>query len=197
MSTTKSLTETKPLTSNLSHDFCTEVFIPSLTAICLSVLRKPQNVDLAVKNFCFIKSMEKNAILAELSSIWSSYIRERYAYLEKKYDRQSLVDCLGAEHVEVFEKDLRDRLEAEKRIQQARGSELERLSVTTTADEAGFYPYEALRVGVNWPSDVPPQQREQYLSPEEFISIFGMSKETFGALPFYKRIRLKQEKGLF
>lgn len=49
----------------------------------------------------------------------------------------------------------------------------------------------------NCPEGIDMTRREQYLSDEEFNSVFGMSKDTFNALPKWKRIRSKKEVGLF
>jgi hypothetical protein len=39
-----------------------------------------------------------------------------------------------------------------------------------------YYPLECLLSGVEWPKNVDPKAREQYLTDEEFQSVFNMSK---------------------
>ena len=47
------------------------------------------------------------------------------------------------------------------------------------------------------PQGIDMTRREQYLSDEEFNTVFSMSKDAFNALPKWKRIRAKKEVGLF
>ena len=63
--------------------------------------------------------------------------------------------------------------------------------------EDGFYPLEALKQGVEWPKEVNPAKREQFLSPDDFEKVFNMSKEDFNKLDKFKRERLKKEQSLF
>jgi hypothetical protein len=42
-----------------------------------------------------------------------------------------------------------------------------------------------------------PAPQEEYLSDAEFETVFGMDKETFLAMPAWKRITAKKGKGLF
>jgi len=44
---------------------------------------------------------------------------------------------------------------------------------------------------------VRPHEREQFLAPDVFEEIFGMTKEDFGKLPSWKQIRLKKDNHLF
>jgi hypothetical protein len=50
------------------------------------------------------------------------------------------------------------------------------LDAQEQAASSGYFPLRALLAGVQWLAGVPPAQREQCLSPEEFHSVFGMSK---------------------
>ncbi|XP_053142779.1 villin-1 isoform X2 [Hemicordylus capensis] len=47
------------------------------------------------------------------------------------------------------------------------------------------------------PKDVDPSRREEYLSEEDFLAVFAMSRQDFAALPKWKKQSLKKEKGLF
>jgi len=60
-----------------------------------------------------------------------------------------------------------------------------------------FYELEKLLTHKKWPADVEPSERQKWLSPEEFLKTFCMTKEEFEVQPKWKRIRLKKEKGLF
>ncbi|XP_066469584.1 advillin [Tiliqua scincoides] len=47
------------------------------------------------------------------------------------------------------------------------------------------------------PENVDPAKKENYLSEEDFARVFGMTREEFAALPTWKQLILKKEKGLF
>ncbi|CAM9904792.1 unnamed protein product [Heterosigma akashiwo] len=57
-----------------------------------------------------------------------------------------------------------------------------------------FYSYEQLRDKL---VDVPPQEREQYLSDTDFQEVFGVTRNEFNALAKWKQQNLKKQKGLF
>ncbi|CAG9466506.1 unnamed protein product [Pedinophyceae sp. YPF-701] len=65
------------------------------------------------------------------------------------------------------------------------------------SDGSLHYPYEALKAGREWPSDVNPAAREQYLTEEDFLEVFGMSKSAFARLAGWRQAALKRDKGLF
>jgi hypothetical protein len=47
------------------------------------------------------------------------------------------------------------------------------------------------------PDGVDPSTKEQWLSDDEFMHIFGVTKESFNALPKWKRSAQKKKHGLF
>ena len=59
------------------------------------------------------------------------------------------------------------------------------------------YPLSMLMAGMQWPADVDPAHRDQYLSNDEFEAVFGMSRAAFGDLPQWKGRQLKIERGLW
>ncbi|XP_063789984.1 villin-1 [Pseudophryne corroboree] len=61
------------------------------------------------------------------------------------------------------------------------------------------HPAEALinKTADELPTGVDPTRKEEYLSTEDFTSIFGVSRNEFQALPEWKRQNIKKEKGLF
>lgn len=59
------------------------------------------------------------------------------------------------------------------------------------------YPYEMLKGIANRPDDVDPTCKEQYLSPDEFLSVFGVGHSDFARLPKWKQQNLKKAKDLF
>lgn len=59
------------------------------------------------------------------------------------------------------------------------------------------YPLERLLSGSEWPEGIDHTQREKYLSDEDFVKTFGLTKSEFDALPAWKKNSLKKEKKLF
>ncbi|XP_020792604.1 advillin [Boleophthalmus pectinirostris] len=47
------------------------------------------------------------------------------------------------------------------------------------------------------PEGVDPSKREKHLSDADFSELFGMTKEEYDAIPQWKQLKLKKEKGLF
>jgi len=57
--------------------------------------------------------------------------------------------------------------------------------------------YEELEGVGNRPQDVDPRRKEQYLTEEEFIKVFKVSKDEFASLPAWKQQSAKKAAGLF
>ena len=47
------------------------------------------------------------------------------------------------------------------------------------------------------PDDVDPTKKEEYLAPEVFADVFGVSWDKFQGMPQWKRVQKKKEVGLF
>lgn len=60
-----------------------------------------------------------------------------------------------------------------------------------------FYPYSALKDNLFDKNEVDASQKEMYLSDEDFVGMFKMSKAQFAALPAWKKKQKKQEFNLF
>ncbi|XP_036152680.1 advillin isoform X2 [Myotis myotis] len=65
--------------------------------------------------------------------------------------------------------------------------------------EIKYYPIEVLLKNQNQelPEDVDPAKKENYLSEQDFVSVFGITRGQFAALPGWKQLQMKKEKGLF
>uniref|UniRef100_A0A8D0GKU7 Advillin n=1 Tax=Sphenodon punctatus TaxID=8508 RepID=A0A8D0GKU7_SPHPU len=61
------------------------------------------------------------------------------------------------------------------------------------------YPVEVLlaREKDDLPEDVDPTKKENYLSYQDFVAVLGIARGDFAALPSWKQLTLKKEKGLF
>ncbi|XP_073644539.1 advillin isoform X2 [Tursiops truncatus] len=65
--------------------------------------------------------------------------------------------------------------------------------------EPKYYPVEVLlkNQSQELPEDVNPAKKENYLSEQDFVSVFGITRGQFAALPGWKQLQMKKEKGLF
>lgn len=79
-----------------------------------------------------------------------------------------------------------------------------RVGATSQVDFSGggeedvAIPYDTLAgLGKQWPRYVNPACREEWLSPEEFVEVFGMSYASFRKFPWWRRRILKQQVDLF
>ncbi|XP_053564187.1 advillin [Bombina bombina] len=72
-------------------------------------------------------------------------------------------------------------------------------STPTPSNSYQCYPLDALQ----WkqtdelPEGVDPTKKENYLSDQDFISAFGVTRGEYSALPTWKQLNVKKEKGLF
>lgn len=113
--------------------------------------------------------------------------------VENKEELKSMFDPKDWEYLQ---QDLCEREEAKQRMAYLKGTVLEK-ETFTVSELSDFYPVEALRQGVEWPSNVDPANRERHLSDDDFKKVFKMTKEQYHALPQFRRIRLKKENHLF
>ncbi|XP_017502790.3 advillin isoform X4 [Manis javanica] len=65
--------------------------------------------------------------------------------------------------------------------------------------EPKYYSIEVLLKNQNQelPEDVDPAKKENYLSEQDFVSVFRITRGQFAALPGWKQLQMKKEKGLF
>ncbi|XP_072511316.1 advillin isoform X2 [Notamacropus eugenii] len=73
------------------------------------------------------------------------------------------------------------------------------LFLNAGGSEQKYYPIEVLLKNQQHelPKDVDPAKKENYLSDEDFVAVFGITRGKFAALPGWKQLNLKKEKGLF
>ncbi|XP_058529638.1 advillin isoform X3 [Ochotona princeps] len=73
------------------------------------------------------------------------------------------------------------------------------LSLDSEDSEPKYYPVEVLlkKQPQELPEGVNPAKKENYLSDQDFVAVFGIPRGQFAALPGWKQLQLKKEKGLF
>ncbi|KAL8183063.1 UNVERIFIED_CONTAM: Villin-1 [Gekko kuhli] len=79
------------------------------------------------------------------------------------------------------------------------GKEVFTANTTFAKLSIGTYPPEQLvnKPAEELPKDVNPSRKEDYLSEEDFTTVFGVSRQDYATLPQWKQQALKKEKGLF
>jgi len=148
-----------------------------------------------------------------------SKLADMYPMLQKKYGEEELCNIFREEELTIMRKKYNDFLAAKSRFASLKGNVLSynncvpnHTTITPKIDspasgssqhekiEVGngnYFPYSSLIQGKSWPEGIDPTKREQYLSPEEFQTVFKMSLLQFNELDKFKRIRLKKEHSLF
>ncbi|XP_076410251.1 advillin isoform X1 [Peromyscus maniculatus bairdii] len=80
-------------------------------------------------------------------------------------------------------------------------ADMKNATLSLNSNESGpmYYPIEVLLKSQNQelPEDVNPAKKENYLSEQDFVSVFGITRGQFTALPGWKQLQLKKERGLF
>ncbi|XP_045148173.1 advillin isoform X2 [Echinops telfairi] len=73
------------------------------------------------------------------------------------------------------------------------------LAMSSADSGPKYYPIEVLLKNQNQelPEDVNPAKKENHLSEQDFVSVFGITRGQFLTLPGWKQLQLKKEKGLF
>jgi hypothetical protein len=172
---------------------------------CNSMPRRLENVLETYKMAIFIQSLALSDADADASGLKTTLSRSKLALndqfpaLFQKFGRDYLIDLLGDK---IFHQ-LMERYEWQLGVKSKMASyrsgivlQAEKL-VDVQQSREGYYPLAALLQGVEWPDNVDPSRREEYLDPQEFEHIFGMTRESFISLPKFQKMRLKKENRLF
>jgi hypothetical protein len=169
---------------------------------CLEVLESalfPPTIEEAIATTTSLRISNLLAIpeLKTLNEKCIMYLRDRYVLLKERYTEEDLIAVFEHDGIEKLEEDLKERLKIESRFKDLAGLALDRIEVEHTKIDGGYYPYSSLKQGVAWPDDVDVTRREDYLSPEEFRVVFGLTKEDYLSKAKHVQLRMKKEKLLF
>jgi len=170
--------------------------LEELASACIQKSLKTLNIESKLNllaNIWYITSPTVELIKASLTNSFMDV----FPVLRDRYSRESLVDFLGESIYSKLENDYDNVQKDIRYIKSMQGDVVDREIVECHKDEHGCYPYNALKCGVEWPKDVIVTKREQYLSDEEFLTVFKMSKEEFNLKDKLIKLRLKKELGLF
>jgi uncharacterized protein YdcH (DUF465 family) len=174
--------------------------IPSLVELasnCIQMSVNTLTLDNKLLLLGSIWGMTSSPSIEKLKSNLLYNFMDAFPLLLNKYSKDHLVDIVGESAYDKLEKDYNKLQKDIKYIKSMRGNVIDREIIKFDKDECGFYPYSALKCGVEWPKDVVVTKRETYLSDTEFQNVFKMSKEEFNLKDKIMKTRLKKEVGLF
>lgn len=136
-------------------------------------------------------------VFNELRAMILSHTRDFFPVLLKRFENpEELQSLFEPKDWESLQNQLKEQEALKQRLAYLKGTVLEREKPKIT-ELSDFYPIEVLRQGVEWPSNVDPANREKFLSDDDFLTVFKMTKEQFQSLAKFERIRRKKEVLLF
>lgn len=188
--------------------------VPTLKNLILESLGNPRTLQDRLKIHYALNNIGESMLdegddtLSRLKERSKKGLQERFPAVLKYYegDHEILRAILGAETFDSLSASVRESEEAKSTLAKyRRGSIVEKDSSSSalTPEEERIFeerqelPLRVLLEGVKWPQGVEPSRRERYLSEVEFVSVFGITKESFGALPQYDRKNAKIKHKLF
>ena len=173
--------------------------ISRLSIICMDIILKDRTFqDLPSVMILYNRVDLMLPLHLPLRTFVINFLRDRYPLLLDAYGSDEMARIFHAEDLELFRTAYEDHLNAKARFASLTGTVLEptRTGHYSKSDD-GFYPLEALLQGSVWPSEVDCRRREQYLSSDDFVKVFKMTKEEFCAKKQFVRDRLKKEQKLY
>lgn len=176
--------------------------IPTLSSLCVDAIIKNKKYKTTMGCLELYSILSNHFINPKFEKIrlhCVNIVRDVYPMLLSKYGYEELSKVIEREDLEKFQKQYDEEMYIKHRFEALKGTIIEPTAYTVTDDnvKSGYYPLAALIQGAAWPAGVDPIRREDYLSPEDFQSVFHMSKGDFRALDKHWRIRLKKEHHLF
>lgn len=86
---------------------------------------------------------------------------------------------------------------AQRAAQERSSSPSQKYAAEAEGVEGTIYPYANLKAPGPYPDGIDLAHREAYLSTEEFIKVFGMSRTEFYNTPKWKRVQMRKSVGMF
>lgn len=174
----------------------------SLQDICIEAIlsnKTYRNVQGSLMLYSRMLKHLNDPQLAKLKKYCMTNLTNYFPMLITKFGSEELSKVLDAEDFKHLQKGYDDSQYIKARFNYLKGTVIEPPAPVVSAESlaTGFYPYSALVQGVQWPAAVDPARREDFLSPEDFESIFNMSRAQYKTLDRNMRERLKKEKLLF
>lgn len=154
-------------------------------------------------SFLTVRTVDTDESLVALRKHCMELLIKYYPVLVEKVGYEELKAAFQhhPEDFKLMEEKFKSTADSKARFAYLKGTIVERekveIDISSPDLEEGFYPYEALVGGIEWPAGIDVTNRESYLSNRDFESQFKMTKAAYEALPRFKRVRLKKELLLF
>ena len=176
--------------------------VPTLHELCCRLICD-EDVYMSARTVLDILEFAKMWNVAQLQKRAEAFVAGAFPTLQEMHGTATLEQVLGDELHAKLVADQEEASQIRRRLSLV-GQPVEKeappnalLEPIRTASDRDTWPYEQLKTGVAWPPGVGPNEREQWLSNEEFETVFGMPRERFVKLPTWKRATLRKDAELF
>lgn len=173
------------------------VEVPSLMDLCIDTLIskvKPKNVE---QMFAICSRVDLNhEKMGRLKAFVVKNIRDYFPFIMERYHRNEVESVLEPDLFNSLYTAYEENLKVKRQFASLKGTIVEPAFVGYI-ENSEFYPLSTLVQGVKWPANVQAHCRENFLSPDDFCKVFGMTKEAFQEQPRFVQVRMKKEKKLF
>lgn len=176
--------------------------VPTLHELCCRFVCN-EDVYLSTRSVLDVFEFATMWNVAELQQRAEGFVASTFPTLVEMHGSAVLEQALGEELHATLVAAQEEAAQGRRRLSLV-GEVLEKPAVedavlepTRTESGRDTWPYEQLRTGVAWPDGVGPNEREQWLSNDEFATVFGMPRERFVSLPKWKQATLRKEKDLY
>ena len=181
-----------------SNHVCTPESVPTLADWCIKTIRNnPKCKALECLLAVYSKLDSGNPIYTSVRAYAVQRLGEQYPMLYEKYGFDELKLVFAAEELERFEAERKQALEVKNRFASLKGTIIEPVQISCEKTDDGSYPVQVRVQGAAWPADVNPSKREEYLSDQDFVSVFKMTKQELSQKDKFVKLRLKKEHKLF
>ena len=174
--------------------------MPSLHELCSRVI---SDCYLTPKTVCEVMDFAKTYNVPMLQQRVEGFVTNAWAGVQEANDADTLREVLGVDLYTALCVEQEELSRATRRLSLL-GEVVEKpvppnavLEPARSTSGRETWPYEQLRTGVAWPPGVGADERERWLSNEEFEAVLGVSREAWDRLPKWKRNTLRREADLF
>ena len=197
------LTQHEPpsnVASRSAETSAADATVPSLHELCSRVI---SDCLLTPKTVCEVMEFARTYNVPMLQRRVEAFVTSAWVGVQEVNDAETLRRVLGDELYTALCAEQEELARATRRLSLV-GEVVEKpvppnavLEPARTQSGRDTWPYEQLRTGVAWPPGVVADERERWLSNEQFEAVLGVSREAWAKLPEWKKGTLRREADLF
>ena len=177
-----------------------ELEVPTLHQLCCDVICTAGsiNLDNALDALTFARTFG----VIRLSESVERFCCNCWGAMLDRHDLNQLEEALGSELFHAISHEHRKLVEGVKWVHRT-GEVVQPIRIVSNEwvyspkSQRRTLPYELLRTGNAWPSEVDVAHRERFLSSSDFERLLGCTAEQFASLPSWKQASLKKRVDLF